>query len=113
MEKVCITTFKIQSRSLFNVLTIAEGPKVEPYGFNLVPDNETRTDADLGVLGGPRKATAEFKGNSLITYLHKLEDDVVDVIAIRTIDPTNPDVMIYTLKDVESGSDLVQTMKRQ
>ena len=27
----------------------------------------SRTNADLGALGGPRKAQAEFKGNSLVT----------------------------------------------
>jgi hypothetical protein len=45
--------------------------------------------------------------------LHKPEDDVIDVIAIRTIDPATPDIMTYTLRDVESGNDLVQTMNRQ
>jgi hypothetical protein len=79
----------------------------------LVTDNTTKTDADLGALGGPRKATAEFKDNTLMTYLHKPEDDVIDVIAIRTIDPATPDIMTYTLRDVESGNDLVQTMSRQ
>merc|ERR1739848_502196 len=90
-----------------------KGPKEEPYGFNLVPDNVTRTDADLGALGGPRKATAEFKGNSLVTYLHKPEDDQIDVIAIRTINPATPDVMTYTLRDITSNTDLIQTMNRQ
>ena len=32
-----------------------------------MPDNVSFTDADLGALGGPHKAQAEFKGNSLVT----------------------------------------------
>ena len=76
-------------------------------------DNTTRTDIDLGQLGGPRKATAEMKGNQLITYLHKLEDDIIDVIAVRTVDPANPSVMKYELKDVASGTDLIQTLNKQ
>merc|ERR1712018_664395 len=37
-----------------------KGPKYEDYQFQLVPDNITRTHADLGALGGPRMATAEL-----------------------------------------------------
>ena len=50
----------------------SEGPSYEDYSFTLVPDNQSRTNADLGTLGGPRTARAEFKGNSqknLITRL--------------------------------------------
>ena len=38
----------------------------------MVPDNVSRTNADLGALGGPRKAQAEFKGNSLVTLQRSL-----------------------------------------
>ena len=48
-------------------LIFSEGPKNEDYSFTLVPDNVSRTNADLGALGGPRKAQAKFKGNSLVT----------------------------------------------
>ena len=78
-----------------------------------MPDNQSRTNADLGSLGGPRKARAEFKGNSLVTYLHKLDNDVVDVTATRTIDPQKPNEMLYVLKDVSSGVELKQTMFKQ
>ena len=99
---------------LFEILTFfSEGPKYEDYQFNLVPDSQTRTDIDLGALGGPRKAVAKFQGNDLVTELHKLEDDVVDVIATRSIDPANPNVMTYTLTDVESGYKLIQKLNRQ
>ena len=76
-------------------------------------DNVTRTDIDLGQLGGPRKATAEMKGNQLITYLHKIEDDSIDVIAVRTINQATPNVMKYELKDLASGTDLIQTLNKQ
>ena len=78
-----------------------------------MPDNQSRTNADLGSLGGPRKARAELKGNSLITYLHKLDNDVVDVTATRTIDPQKPNEMLYVLKDISSGVELKQTMFKQ
>ena len=78
-----------------------------------MPDNVSRTNADLGALGGARKAQAEFKGNSLVTYLHKLDDDVVDVTATRTIDPQKPNEMLYVLKDLNSGIELKQTLFKQ
>lgn len=95
------------------LFALLEGPKEEEYSFNLVLDNVSRTDADLGQLGGPRKAVARMEGMSMVTDLHKLDDDKVDVIATRTIDPTKPNEMIYTLKDVESGTELIQHMVRQ
>ena len=75
-------------------------------------DNITRTDVNLGALGGPRKATAELQGNQLITYLHKLEDDSIDVIAIRTVTDQTPNVMTYVLKDLASGTDLIQHLNK-
>ena len=91
----------------------AEGPKFEDYQFNVVVDNVTRTDVSLGALGGPRKATAELRGNQLITYLHKLDDDSIDVIAVRTVEAQTPNVMSYVLKDLASGTDLIQTLNKQ
>ena len=79
----------------------------------MVVDNFTRTDIDLGALGGPRKATAELRGNQLITYLHKLDDDTIDVIAVRTVAAQTPNVMSYVLKDVASGTDLIQHLNKQ
>ena len=60
-------------------------------------------------------AVAEFieDGNTLMTRLHKPDTDEVDVLAIRTIDPNFPNVMIYKLKDVETGHELIQHMDRQ
>ena len=95
------------------VYSFLEGPKYEDYKFKLVPDGSTRTDADLGALGGPRKATSKLEGNSLITKLHKLDDDVVDVTATRTIDPAKPNEMTYILKDIVSGKELKQILYRQ
>ena len=48
-----------------------------------------------------------------MTRLHKPDTDEVDVLAIRTIDPNFPNVMIYKLKDIESGTELIQHMDRQ
>ena len=119
---------------------------MEDYRFTLTPDKITRSNVDLGSLGGPRlagderknitylminsvktklfkmnffclycNAVAEFieDGNTLMTRLHKPDTDEVDVLAIRTIDPNFPNVMIYKLKDVETGHELIQHMDRQ
>ena len=90
-----------------------KGPKNEAYQFQLIPDGQTMTDIDLGQLGGARKAVAELKGNSIVTNLHKLDNNVVDVIATRIVDPQNPNKMIYKLKDVPTGYELVQVLKKQ
>ena len=80
----------------------------------MVLDNVTRTDVDLGPhIGGLRKATAEFKDDCLVAYLHKPEDDKIDVITYHKINPNDSNVMIYSLKDVTSNIDLIQTMRRQ
>lgn len=88
---------------------------MEDYEFTLTPDNTTRSNVDLGTLGGPRLATAEFinDGHTLMTHLHKPNTDEIDVLAIRTIDPFAPNVMHYKLKDIASGTELIQWMDKQ
>ncbi len=64
-----------------------EGPNAEVFEIHLVADNKTITQVDMGELGGVRPATAEFKDDSLITYLYN--DKVIDILATRTIIPTS------------------------
>ena len=94
----------------------------EYYSSKVVADNVTRSYVELGELGGPYYAISEFKGNSLVTYFHILDEqkdvlddkvDVIEIIATNTVDPETPDKMIYTLKDVKSGEKLVQTLYKQ
>ena len=89
------------------------------YSSKVVSDNVTRTNVDLGELGGFYYATCEFKGNSLVTYFRATDEqknviddtiDVIEVIATNTVDPETPDKMIYTLKDVASGEKLIQIL---
>ena len=89
------------------------------YSSKVVTDNVTRTDVDLGELGGFYYATCEFKGNSLVTYFRATDEqknviddtiDVIEVIATNTVDPETPKKMIYTLKDVASGERLIQIL---
>ena len=50
-----ISSISLLSRSylLKNVFQyFSEGPYQEDYSFELIPDNTTRTDIDLGALGG-------------------------------------------------------------
>lgn len=67
----------------------SEGPNRDVFEINLVADNTTITQTDMGELGGVRPTTSEFKENSLISYLHKPEDKVIDILATRTINPTS------------------------
>ena len=89
------------------------------YSSKVVSDNVTRTDVDLGALGGLYYATCEFKGNSLVTYFRATDEqknviddtiDVIEVIATNNVDPTTPNKMIYTLKDVVSGEKVIQIL---
>ena len=54
-----------------------------------------------------------MKGNQLITYLHKIDDGSIDVIAVRTVNAATPNIMKYELKDLTSGTDLIQTLNKQ
>ena len=90
-----------------------KGPLNEPYACQLVTDGETETEVDLDQLGGLRKATTRYEDNSLIIDLENPTTNQVDVITNHYIDPSEPNVMIYTLTDVDSGTKLVQHMNRQ
>ena len=63
------------------------GPYATPSSFTLIPDNRSFSDVDLGVLGGLTDATAEFEGNSMITYLRKKGTPEIFMTAKRTINP--------------------------
>ena len=96
------------------VFPFSGGPFEEQYKSDVVTNNITRFDADLGdhISGGPRKATAEFRGNTMVTYFHEMVDghDVIDIMAYNTVDPKAPNEMTYTLKDVESGVEVIQKL---
>ena len=72
--------------NLFFFVEFSEGPLAEVYEIRLVADNSTVTKIDMGELGGWRDTTAAFEDDSLISYLHNAEK-VVDILAIRTINP--------------------------
>merc|ERR1712126_296567 len=92
------------------VMTGTKGPDSDER----VPDNTTLTDIDLGSkIGGKRKATAEIVGDSLISYLHKLEDNQIDVILNQTVTQQEPSVMTYSIKDVPSGTAMIQHLDKQ
>ena len=104
-----------------NTLTFSgmRGPLNQYYSSKVVSDNITRTDVDLGELGGLYYATCEFKGNSLVTYFRATDEqkdviddtiDVIEVIATNTVNPDTPNKMTYSLKDVASGEKLVQIL---
>ena len=91
---------------------ISGGPYDENFKNVIVPNNSTRTIVDLGKeVGGKRQATAEFQGNTLVTYLHRLDNDKVDVIFTQSL-TRNANVMYYKIKDVRTGVTMVQHMNR-
>ena len=114
---------------------VTEGPKQERFSYILHTDNSTVSNIDLGKLGGNRETVAVFQGNSLVSYLRKPGTNNVDVVGTRTIAPSkikwllvrclitplywfeffldNPDVMLFKIKDIETGYEMVATMLRQ
>merc|ERR1712141_427142 len=90
-----------------------KGPLREVFSYKLFTDNSTTTNIDLGKLGGERWTTAEIKENSLISYLYNPITNTTDMLAIRTISPSNPDIMYFKTKDIPYGYEMVATMKRQ
>jgi hypothetical protein len=69
-----------------------EGPRKEPFELELVADNSTFTKVDMGELGGVRDTTAEFRGDSLISYLHNGKR-VIDILAVRTVNPKSKNLI--------------------
>lgn len=90
-----------------------KGPYATPFNFALTTDNRSFSDVDLGELGGLTDATAEIKGNSLITYLRKKGTGKIFMTATRTINPENPNEMIYVTKHLGSGVALTSIFDRR
>ena len=92
----------------------SEGPLREVFNYKLTPDNTTVEMINLGKdMGGMRETTAEIIGESLVSYLRNPESGEIDMIATRTLDPSNPNVMYFKTKDVPYDYEMVATMKRQ
>ena len=96
------------------------GPSKEFYLSEIVPDNITRTKVDMQQLG-ILETTAEIKelpnfgGHILVAYMHSnLEGnkDVIEIITTTTLDPRNPNEVAYVIKDVPSGVELIQVLRR-
>merc|ERR1712142_135016 len=75
-----------------------KGPRAERFDFKLVINNSTRTNVDLGALGGPTKATAEIRGDTLITYIHEIPSNKLFLTASRTVDRRNRNKMTYVTR---------------
>ena len=72
----------------------------------------------LGIL----ETTAEIKelpnfgGHVLVAYMHRnLEGnkDVIEIITTTTIDPRDPNEVAYVIKDVRSGVELIQVLRKE
>ena len=114
MNRIPSTHILINYAPIFlqNVSCISGGPYDEKFKNVIVPNNSTRTIVDLGKeVGGKRQATAEFQGNTLVTYLHRLDNDKVDVIFTQSL-TRDANVMYYKIKDVRTGVTMVQHMNR-
>ena len=96
------------------LMLFSEGPKQEVFSYLLTPDNRTVETIDFGILGGDRLTTAAFENeNSLVSYCKNPATGVIDVIATRTILPSNPNIMYFKTKDVAEDYEFVATMIRQ
>ena len=95
-------------------IQFSEGPKQEVFSYLLTPDNRTVETIDFGILGGDRLTTAAFENeNSLVSYCKNPATGIIDVIATRTILPSNPNIMYFKTKDVAEDYEFVATMIRQ
>jgi len=96
-------------------VTGTKGPYASEFKFKLVPNNSTRTNVNLGELGGATKATAEYVGsNTLMTYLRDVADGLkLFLTANRTVDPLDTDHMIYTTHHLPSNTKLISHFYRQ
>merc|ERR1711951_160219 len=63
-----------------------KGPLATRFQFDLVSDFATRTQVDLGELGGKTLAKAKFEGNKLITHIHNKKTGVHFLTATREMD---------------------------
>merc|ERR1712110_86680 len=90
-----------------------KGPLREAFSYKLKPDDSTIEMIDLGSsLGGMRKTTAKVLGNALVSSCKVPSTNVVDMVATRTIDPNNNNVMYFKSKDIPYGYEMVATMRR-
>merc|ERR1712150_52426 len=80
-----------------------KGPYKTKYNFVLYPDNQRVSFLDLGQLGGKMDATGKFEGNTLTTFLRKKGKRDLFMTAKRTINPENPNEMIFVTRHVKSG----------
>jgi len=90
-----------------------KGPYATKYNFDLYPDVRTVTFLDLGELGGKTDASGKFEGNTLTTFLRKKGKRELFMTAKRTINPENPNEMIFETKHIKSGVAMTSYMYRQ
>ena len=106
------------------------------YRYRLVPSKinkliyKVTPNLEFEEIGGPWTATAELRGNTWIIYLRKISKENtnvnpasilethfsmknVDMVGIRKIDPKKPNVLIYELKDIKSGTVMVSHFDKQ
>ena len=71
---------------IIGIFLLSEGPLATRFQFDLVSDFATRTQVDLGELGGKTLAKAKFEGNKLITHIHNKKTGVHFLTATREMD---------------------------
>ena len=120
---------------IYIFLIFSEGYYSKDYKFRMVPSKinnsiyKVTPNVDMEGVGGPWSTIAELRGNTLIINFRKISSNInvsqanivnrhlsnknIDLIGIRKIDPRKPNVMIYELKDVKSGTVFVQHYDKQ
>ena len=98
-----------------NEITINEvkGPGAQYHQFRATLDNETFSEIDMGLLGGPRNATADMSENSLTLYVSKLSSQEIYLTISYTIDFSNPNVLVVKFRHIESNRHYSSLFRRQ
>lgn len=88
------------------------GPLNELFEVRVVLDNRTVNPIDMGVLGGPCRATAEIKENNFVVYVRKTQISEIFFTATHSINESNINLMLIEAKHVPSGVTLKSYYKR-
>merc|ERR1712131_71736 len=100
------------AESKFHVEGIKGPQATQLVPFDLITDKSTRTEVELGQLGGSTSAEAYIEGYSLVTNIYNKETGEHFLTATRTLHPDEPNHMTYTTLHIPSDTSLVSEYYR-
>ena len=98
-----------------NEITInsVRGPDAQPYQFKASLDNETFSEIDIGLLGGPTNATADMSENVLTLYVLKPRSPELLLTISYTIDSSDTNILVVKFKHIESNRYYTSLFRKQ